>query len=243
MGYLRSGTFGARDASALFITLTVPAGTVAGDRLLLIGAGSTDGGNLIPTSFTPTTSGSGTFSVLQAPYKANNQWVAILTGTGFVAGDTITVTLNSTFLWGLHHLYYDRALTLIGSLYDRNGTSLSTVVIPTATCLNGQTILAVSSERTTADGTTVVSRSNSGGATVTARYHQEEATYGDTSVSVGDFTSTSTATGATTITYSGPSGNGYGVHLAEALPVSTSQPGHMIGDDILQTVNNQQGWY
>lgn len=220
MSWLRNGTPSSATSNSVR-TVTVPAGTVASDYVLLVATGSTGGTPVSPSSAVFTRSGGGgTFTSLMAVAQISNSWMTVWKATGLVAGDAITLTLNGNYLGFVTHSYFDNDPGVaVSSTFSRGGVSGGTNTAPAITgATAGDKFIVVSTERTTADGTVVNSRTNSTGATVTGRYYFEEPTSNDSSVDVSEFTIASgTTSGTTAVVYSSTSGNGGAITLKQGV--------------------------
>lgn len=97
-------------ANATAHTFSVPTGVTSAMAALFISGASTGGVNPI----TWTTSGSGTFSTLDSQV-ATNTYAVVATGSGFVAGDTITATTGTARNITVGH-YYDDTVASYGQL-------------------------------------------------------------------------------------------------------------------------------
>lgn len=220
MSWLRNGTPSSA-TSNITRTVTVPVGTVASDSVLLVATGSTGGTPVSPTSAVfSKAGGGGTFTALMAVTQISNSWMTVWKATGLVAGDTITLTLNANYLGFVTHSYFDNDPgSAVSTVFNRGGVSGGTNTAPAITgATAGDKFIVVSTERTTVDGTTVTSRTNSTGAAVTSRYYYEEPTSNDSSVDISEFTIASgTTSGTTAVLYSSTSGNGGAITLKQSV--------------------------
>lgn len=186
------------------VTLTVPALVTSGMAALIVFATATS------TDWDPVPAKSGATFTLIDDRAAGNLRVTVWTGTGLVAGDTITTSATINSGCGIWHSYRDDYTYNVASVQAaiRGGStavSLTGSLTPTA----AQQVAVVGVERTTATPTTVSSVVSNGGETVTQQSYFELAGI-VTSVYTGDFTASAAASRTVTITYSDASANGYG---------------------------------
>ena len=213
MGWKSSGTPG-QGVGTTTRTVTVPTGVVATDTVLLIVSGSNRASApLIPATVTVTNSVSATVSTVVANAQHNNMWFAAYKITGLVATNTITVTLPVSYAFLVTHDYFTEDLLTPSTVADRGGVTKATVVAPTMTVTAGNKVYVIASERSPTNGTTGTSSNSNAFAVTSNSYYEDIGTQSGCSVSVGEFISTGTATGTTTVTYSTTSGNAVAFHI------------------------------
>jgi len=153
------------------------------------------------------------------PTTANNMGYCVLT-RAYQSGDgsSVTVTLGSArYVTAVAGWWSGtNGLDVVGPLYSRGGTSLSTTQAQSTTATNaGSTVVCVWSERTTATGTTYSVD------TGTSRLFYEGTGNATDSAALSDFVAATTTTGLVTATYNSAGGNGAGAQLV-LLPSSIS---------------------
>jgi hypothetical protein len=151
------------------------------------------------------------------PSQANNACVYIWTGLGkATAGQTITVSnTGTTSNFTVYAVWLNtggKDIAIVGTGGGRSGTSSANTVIPGITTTAArQSVIMVATERTTATGTAVNSVSGVN-PTPVQDYYFENTTSTANSFLVEHFTQNAAgATGNATVTYSGGSGNGFGM--------------------------------
>lgn len=184
-------------------TLTVPTGVTAGMTALILFT-TADGVDWDPV---PAETGS-TFTLID-DRAATNMRVTVWTGTGLVAGDTITLSSTVSKSCNVWHLYTDEFTYDVASVAPAvRGASSAVTTSGSLTPASGEAVALVALERTTATPTTVSSAVSSGSETVTQRlFNEQSGTV--SSAYVGTFTASAAASRTGTITYSDASTNGY----------------------------------
>lgn len=200
------------DFSGTSGTITVPAGVTASHFGIIMAANANnyvDGAVLAaPAGWT---------KQADHPTQANNSCVYVWTGLGkVVAGNTIAISNTGTASnFTVYAVWLNTAshdVSIVGTGGGRAGTSSANTVIPgiTTTAAN-QDVIFIATERTTATGTTVTGVTGVS-PTPTQDYYFENTSSTATSFLVDHFTqATAGATGNATVTYSGGSGNGWGM--------------------------------
>lgn len=205
------------DAAVTVGSITMPAGTVSTDTVMVVLSIGT--GTALPSITWSSTSGNTGTSLVAERADNNMRWL-IRTFTGQTAGDQITATLAAATSGGkfLQGFVFTQALgATIGTVGSRGGTSQSTTTAPGIAVTANQPVLVFGIERTTATGTAVSSVVAANGETVTQLSYVEQASDPGTSYYLGRFTPTQNPSGAVTITYSGGSGNGAAVLIQETV--------------------------
>lgn len=197
--------------------LTVPAGVTRDMWVLIVTSNPTTTAYTI----TPATSGSGTFQQVDAR-QATNQYVVVIKGTGFVAGDTITVTPSTTgTLFGVAHQYRSGIAGFGTPGVAIRGASSASVTTGPVSPGSGRPVVVLTTDRTIA-APTFVSATSSGGEAVTQTQfvHDLASTNANVGFFFGEFVSNGTAGETATVTLSSASTNGAGY----AIPVLTTSP-------------------
>jgi fibronectin type 3 domain-containing protein len=193
------------------VTVTVPTGvTTSHFGIVLLTSNTTGTTDFNATGFTQR---------IENPTGQTNHEIYLATKLGgLAAGNTFTVTANAAHSASISAHWFDtqgRDVNSVGTAYTRGGTSLTTNAIPgIASLVSGQDVFIFSTERTTVDGTTITGWSPD---TPTQQYFNEFAATTDNSHYIGTLTPTAAAS-THTVTYSGGSGNGFGVMIALDAP-------------------------
>jgi hypothetical protein len=184
-------------------TYTVPAGVTSGMwGVFVLGTatGAAPGYTLSSTGVT--------FTTVDAR-AAVNSYITVVRATGLVAGATITfnATVNTAFSF---LAFYQDAYSITGT-FGAGVRSVSSAACTSGsvTPASGDTVLIVSTERTTATGTTVSSVTSSGSETVTQIGYKEDTAASNNSFYFGSFTASAAAARTATATYNSASTNGY----------------------------------
>lgn len=190
-------------------TITVPAGVTTSHLGFLVtaDANSYSGG----ATYTPD---GGWTKLTENNAVFNNSAVGMWKKIGLKAGDVISITPATTASFTAYAVWLDTGgndVAVIGTPGGRAGASSAATVIPAVTTtVNGQIVLALASERTTAVGAVTGTTPS-----MTQTYWQEDGGGTGTSFYIGRFVqSVAGTTGAVTVTYAVASGNGGGLLLA-----------------------------
>lgn len=230
-----TGTPEADGATGTVHTVTVPAGVTSDYTALIIGS-SADSAALTVTA---TTSGSGTFTQI-VNQAANNTYITINKGTGFVAGDTITYTLSTGKGYQVRHEYESNVLSYgTPAIGTRGGVSQTFTTSGSVTPASGQTVKVIGVDRTLT-APTVSSVTSSGGETVTQSswHHTASSVLPSTGVYIGSFVASANAARTATVTLSGASGNG----LALVMLVTYNGPSSY-STDITEPIFAPTSWF
>lgn len=201
------------------LSLTVPAG-VTPDMYCLAVIGGDSGTGL---SATPTMPGLATYTTFLAVTTATNTQFLAFKMTGLTGGDVVTFAVPKPVDGQLFAFKTD--LSAAGSVTVRS-VSQTTVTAPAITATAAQQVFVLGVERTTAV-VSVASMTNSLGYPVTNRAESNVDSNADVGFALGEYTATSAGTtGTSTITWSGGSTNGGGLHFASvaAVPPPPADP-------------------
>lgn len=195
-------TAGPLVASAGTASLTIPNGTTVSDYVyVMIGWSSA-------TSRVVDWGGRTVAEVLPVRADGNMSW-GVYAFTNVLAGDVVTVSAEPGTFTARAHVF-DRALSTAGAV-GRRTTSTEITAIPGVPIETSTPVYLFAAERTLADGTTVVSATNSLGGTVAQLAYAENINDPDISFYVARVNTPGLASGDTTLTYASASGNGAGV--------------------------------
>jgi phosphodiesterase/alkaline phosphatase D-like protein len=195
------------------VNITVPAGVIASDSVLLVY--TTPAGAPAPTITLTVPGGASWAAVVDSRVDTNIGW-AVYEIRGVAAGNTITATPSTGAAKTLQLLAFSNDIGPGGALFARSGSSAANV-IPGRAITAGAKMLVLSLERTLTNGTVVSSAVSTAGAETVTQLSYVEETAGTTNCSIylGEFTAAANPSGNVTITYSTSSGNGVGLQIVE----------------------------
>lgn len=183
-------------------TYTVPTGVTSGMYgLFVLGTSSATAPGYILSS--PGV----TFTLLDTRAAVNSN-ITVYTATGLVAGAVITFNATTSTAFTMFSFYQDQFSYAAISPGVRSVSSAS-CTSGALTGTSGQPMVIVSTERTTATGTTVSSAVSSGSETVTQIGYLENTSQSNNSHYFGQFTASASASRTATVTYNSASTNGY----------------------------------
>lgn len=201
------------------LSITVPAGVTPSMPGLVVIAS----GDPVTLPFSPSTSGSGTVTQLDAR-AAGNSYIGIFRVTGATAGDTVTIGIGADWKSLRMAGQWDDTAVGYGALaVGVRSSSTSSTTSGSLTPASGQRVVVVGVDRTSVLPT-VSSVTSSGGETVTQDQFSHDAGGVQPVVGIyfGEFTASAASARTVTVTMSGASTNGLAAIAAVLVAVPTT---------------------